>query len=1448
MLRSALRSILIILVIGCFAPRTLAQPENPVYVDDSPQAWELFRHAQDQVRHNAGEAVRLYQELLDDFALKLIPVAEGEAARDHFTAVRRRVVQALRRDPALLERYRSIQTPAAERLLQSNELERLAMTRSLTAPGLEALLRLAQRELEAARFRQANWWLSQAIEHPDLDDRKAGHCHFMLGLAGHYLGEPDQVQLSLEALSGLGPEAAQFHAQLARLSESKATAAHGPALSGLDRGQGSDLDDLVAQAIWSVPLEDSLSRRRFAAIQDDPVDIDRLAEGIEQRLIDADLTTAVATVDQSTVYVNQGYTILALNRLTGRELWRYPKMNRLGLPDRDIQNALDLNVVAAAEGSVVTLTGHAVPSGRTEDGQIVCLDPRTGLDRWPPVSFNRVIDGGPDEDLFPHGAPIIAEGLIFVAARKVSRQLLTSMYVVALNLQDGKVRWWRHITSSGGLQARTRPFCTMLYDRGGLYVSSAVGATARLEAATGEMHWLQRFNVPITPPILDQNRRPWEMTGPVMTSRGLVAVQPDQRWIMLLDIDTGDVLDRQSSSSNAGWNSPRYLLADEDYVYGIGSEIRAFRHDDLVNPVWRLPGPPQEDENRQPLSPTSIEIRGRVQLADGSLIVPATDGVMVVDRETGNVRSTLAVQPVGNPVATEAQLLLACGDRLDSYMSFNKAQQMLRDRIAHGPDEPEPALSLLRLGMRVRNLELALEAAQLAINAINRMSQTNAADRRPAEARGELFALLLDLARENIARTQSEGELLYATIGSVAIEPAHRVDYLLAYGDWLVDHSLGKAVESYQAILSDRALAAAWRDAEGTARPASAWAGQRLAKLIAERGSAIYAPQADYAASRLRQIIASETPPGTPAGNSPAPQPRAPAIDPDELVALAQEFPFADASTEAALAASEIYLKRGQPRPAIAALMTAYHAAPRKKTAPRLLGAFVSICMNQQWTMQARDALRHVISTYGDLPLVGAAGEQRPSVWLKTLESAADQTARLATIGEPNGEALPLAGSVVPPDPACAMPPDRVLLRNGQQFQLLNSRQMGEPIWSSTVPGEGARILRFDDRGILVWFGADAQEPKAVMLDPVDGKVRWTTPRVATVLGETPRPSGRWRGGQDQMADGEPFDPTQTLPRLDARSLFMIQRTGGVIAIELADPARAGRVRWHKPPKATLEQIHVVALNDAALALAGMTRDLQAADESTGGMAPRLLVLDPQTGQPLYDQTQLGPIGRNGVTWMTISPLGLLTYGADEGVSVFDLYGGQRRWSSSPYTVVNTQRAWRFDDLIVLEDQRSRLRTVQLHDATISDPFEAPLRGEWDPPALNNVMLIGDKIVAHYPQRVVMYEPLSGAVVGVDIITDDRDYRWLLPALNAQGENRLLVVNARSSQVAVGGGPGMRNQYKYWLYLLSDNGKVLADPAEAPPLGDKVQQARLIDGWLLLSTQSNTLAIPMPAQ
>ena len=73
----------------------------------------------------------------------------------------------------------------------------------------------------------------------------------------------------------------------------------------------------------------------------------------------------------------------------------------------------------------------------------------------------------------------------------------------------------------------------------------------------------------------------------------------------------------------------------------------------------------------------------------------------------------------------------------------------------------------------------------------------------------------------------------------------------------------------------------------------------------------------------------------------------------------------------------------------------------------------------------------------------------------------------------------------------------------------------------------------------------------------------------------------------------------------------------------------------------------------------------------------------------------------------------------------------------------------------------------------------------------------------------------------------------------------MLLINSRSEQAVIGA-QQERNQYRYRLYLLSESGMVLADPQSIPPLGDKVGRVALIDGWVLLSTQNATVAVPMP--
>ena len=1418
----------LLLVLGAiqnFTGSLWAQTDNPVYLDDSPQAWELFRQAKDQTRNNAGEAVRLYQELLDDFGLKLIPFSE--ATPDQFASVRQRVLETLADDQALLELYRLIQTPAAEQLLQAQDLQRLAMTRSLTEPGLEALLRLAQQDLEAARFYTALDWLEQAQRHPDLTGRRAAHCRFMTGLAWHYLNNPHEVEAAQEALAQLGAEGEAFRVQLERLAGNNDQPLTAPAQTPLITGVETDLHDLVPQSIWHVALDDSLTKRRTAAAEaDQPAGG---ADPLQQRGHDTDLTTSVPTVVGDAVYVNEGHTILAINRLTGSQIWPpYSDVSRLSLLDTDRQDPYDLNVVAVGEGALVTVTGHALGSSRSEAGKIVCLNSENGTQRWSPVALTGLVEGAADEELFPHGAPVIADGAVIIAARKVSPQLLTSAYVVAFNLSDGKPRWVRYITSSGGLQARTRPFCSVLYANGAIYVASAVGATARLQPSTGEIRWLHRFAVPIQPGIADQSRRPWEIGGPVLTSRGLVAMEPDQRRVVLLDANTGEQLEDHSTAPSSDWNLPRYLLADDQNVYAIGQEIRAFHIDDLEHPVWRLPAAPTSGQDTKVSNPAAaaIDIKGRVQVVDSSLIVPSDQGVLVIDRDTGALRSTLSLQPIGNPMAVGSQLLMASADKLDSYMSFDKAQRMLREQFAQTQD-PAPALILLSLGMGARDMPLALEAANMTMQAINRLNGADPADPRARTARAELFSQLLKLADTKIATSSQAGETLYATIGAVALEPEQRVEYLLSYGDWLTGTALDRAVETYQAILADRTLADSWRNDDGRMLPASTWATRRLSELIAKRGPSVYAPQADYAAMRLKQL------------NAAAP------VNRDELMELARQFPFADASIDAAVQAAAIDLKRGDQRAALAALVSVHQAAPRLQTATRLMGRFISISEAAGWKSQARAMLRQIVVEFGDVPLATDAGERSAAAWLAAIAGSARDLPRLVKLGDVAGEAIPLSAGVVPPNPAAApvLPIDRVLMRDGSKYELIGANM--QPIWTSTIEGEMPQILRFDERGILLWFGADPQDPKAAMLNPADGTLRWTTPRLSELLGDPVRDLGRARGIRDQMPDGEPFNPGETLPIVSDESIIFLRRSGGAVAFDLAD----GRtVRWTR--KQTLEQVHVVTIRDGALVLAGMAREIAAAASrsvangaarAAGELSPRILILDPHSGQPLFDpENVIRPAGRTGVKWLKISPTGLLVSCTVDGLEAFDLCTGDKRWSNSSYAVVNLQHGW-MDERLIVEDQRSRLRTVNPREGTVSEPFEAPLHGEWDPLDLRDVMTVNGMVVAHYPQRVVVFDPDTGAVAGADVVTDERDYHWLVPAAD-----RLVAISTRSQQIPMGAQPGMRSQYVYRLYSMSHNGKVLGEPDGPVTFGDHVQQVLGLDGWLLLSTQSDTLAIPMP--
>jgi len=1409
------------------APAT-AQQDNPVYVDDSPQARELLRQARDQTRENAGEAVRLYQELLDDFGLRLVP--STDAGGEQFSSTRQRVIAALTADQDLLNRYRLVQTPAAEQLLQNGELVKAAMSYTLTEPGLEAMLRLAQRELEAGRFHSSLGWLLQSQSHPDHFGRRAAHSRFMAALAYHDLGDQVAAQAQRDAMLAIEPEGRTFEQELARLIESP-----GPAIdlgvTTLDRGPEPGLTDVVPQAIWTTPLEDSLQRRRLRAVadNDDPAN----NNPVDARMRDADVATSSVTVVGPIAYINEGHTILALDRLTGREMWSYQDLSQLALtePGGGLE-AWDMSVVAAQGDTLITLTGHAQANRRSDSGRVICLDAIDGSLRWS-APLKGIIDAAADEELFPHGAPILMEGRVYVMARKVSSQLLTSAFVVALDAGDGSVVWTRYVAGSGGLRIAARPFDSLVAKGGALYVASAVGATARLEPATGEIRWLRRFNVPINTPISDQTRRPWEMTAPVVTDHGLVTLQPDSRRVVMLDLDTGDELANHSAATSGDWNSPRYLLTDGQQVYSVGSDIRCFRTDNLQEPIWRLPAPAVQQEAADEAPPVeSLELRGRVQLAGDRLIAPAAEGVLVIDAVTGAVEQTLPIDATGNPMAYESQLLLAGSDRLDAYMSLRRAEELLRRQMAASPDAPEPALSLLRLGIRAGNTALALEAADLAMHATESHPDDPAFDARRFGGRAELFSLLLDLARTGRELTPEQGETVFARLQQAAIGPEQRVEHLLAYGDWLSNSALPRAIETWQTILSDQRLANIWLTDDSVARPAWVRAVDRIGKVIATRGASAYAPQSDFAALRLAQIRDAA------AGAT---------VEPEALLSLAREFPFAPAAIEAALQAGEIRTARGDTRGALGGLAQAYLTAPSKASASRLIGRFVEIAEKAGWTQQAREALITIRAGWGDIELESSSGTQRLGDRLADLGGARPNLPRLGAV---SGEAVPLGAPIIRPTPTFSgsLPTDRVLLRDGNNVKLITSASI-QPAWAAVVEGASPQILRFDDQAIILWFGADQQNPRAVRLNPADGTVVWTTSGIAELFtGGGGAQVDRTRVAREQMPNGDSYDPGETIALAHRQSLILVQRTGAIAAIDIAD---GSTVRWTAP--AVLQQVHLALERDGVLVLTGTARDIDAvapagrdraeadAQQAPSPLSPRIQVVDPDTGRPAFGvDGLLRTPGRGGVKWMTVSALGTLVYGTTDGIDAADLTTGERRWSNASIAALDSQRAWPMTSRVVFEDQRSRLRSINLSDGLASDTFELPLRGEWDPMEMRDLVVADDTAIAHYRQRIVIFDAETGRVAGADAVPEDRDFRWLVVA-----DGLMLAVSHATTQPQVNPGGIRRTQYQYSAYPLSMTGKLLGPPIRTEPLAERAQQVTAIDGWLLYSMLTDTLAVPM---
>ena len=186
-----------------------AQRARNVFPDEGVGTRDAMIRVRELSEAGSGaEALRVLQKTVEAEGDQFLA---SEADPDLYVPVRTFVNEMLLGDPELLRRYRETEGPRAAELLAAGRLAEVERTRLLTPAGFEAALRLAQLELESARFESARLMLEGLERHPDRapGGRGAVDAAVLAGQSAAYLGRAEALAWAARwgAEAGLGPEA-----------------------------------------------------------------------------------------------------------------------------------------------------------------------------------------------------------------------------------------------------------------------------------------------------------------------------------------------------------------------------------------------------------------------------------------------------------------------------------------------------------------------------------------------------------------------------------------------------------------------------------------------------------------------------------------------------------------------------------------------------------------------------------------------------------------------------------------------------------------------------------------------------------------------------------------------------------------------------------------------------------------------------------------------------------------------------------------------------------------------------------------------------------------------------------------------------------------------------------------------------------------------------------------
>lgn len=1384
-------------------PTQARQAPSPVFVDDSPLAHDgLIRSRELAAVGNLDEAVRVLQNLLNTEGERLLPAA-GEP--DLFTPVRGLVHETLLANPPLLERYRALEEPSALKQLNSAEIEQVERSRMLTTSGYEATLRLAQRRIEAAQFHAAFRTLAQLDRHPDRRGDAARDAANLLTFAASHLvaaRDPGTDRLVREWRAAAGMN--EWDGAAGPAPEIA------PMLSAFVPASDSDLSELLPRPLWSddigdrLPLDSSINVR---ALNPPPR---------EGALWLASIPTCVG----DTVYVNNSQTLTAWNRFSLSQRWRTAIEPTQGkrYPVGPQQGFEELSSVAADSAYVVALMGLAIQNTETPKRILLCVDARTGQTRW-----RRLLEDyrlGEADDSRLRGPLLLDQGVVVgMVDHDLLRRRLEGASLLALDARTGEMLWHRTLGSSGSLAYGLRPAVidAPIVHRGVLYVVNRLGFVAAVEVASGRVHWIRRWaGLPMTQSHADQ---PWESNTPVIHGDSLYVVAPDRSEIVRMDLATGAVRSRCPASK---MDSPDYLVQCDGLLVGVSAtrlvaaEMASFSPEPNVVFGSRF---------------QTGQVRGRVVTFGKRLMVPVIDGASIYDprAEGGDPVARLALDKPGNVLPLDGQLLVVDDQSIHTYLVWNVADGMLRDRMNAEPDDPTPAITYAELSFRAGKPENILPSIDRALNAVERDPLAPTLAQNQSRLFRAIFAMV-EPPSETAGRVSLPLELrgaLVQRLDRCASGPSERVASLLASGRFHESSEQpARAVESYQSVLDSPELAAATYAHGETIVSADLEATRRLRRLVEVHGHALYRPHeadADRALAELAQ-----------------------ALEPEPFEAVARRFPVARASVTAWLEAATRYTTRGRSKLAAQALEEGLATArlslePGDPLVGELTGRLVGHLARTGLVYPALDALERFTRDHPNARLTENNQTIEAPTLFAELRAEIEAIDRRPDIGPNAVTSEPMLGwSVLEPvaTESLRVVTDRVMMIS-QEDEVALFRVAGpgplERVWGGVKDEE---FLWIDPAGAFFARTIGDDEDRAdytlIRRDLESGELKWETAPFRTLVPHAPV--------DDIVADPKhEFIPVIDTPLahrvplielnllFDRRTAVLIDRAGRAAAIDL----ESGRVLWADDTPIT--RMHDAKLEAGTLLVGGADgpvdlekpiSDAHADDPMTG----IVLALDARTGQTLHRWETT-----DRVRWVSLAPEGYSIIGLNDSIVSLDAYRGRERWKATARPATGSLAAWALPGRVLIRTEDNDLVQINTADGSVRE--NALDTRERLSSGFGSIQLrsMGANTGLTTQQGLAVFNP-QGDLIGLD--TSERDDPASFAAFGARHS---VTITPRRRDAADG-------QSTVSLNIFANPSLKLLSRVEVP-IGSQNEPGpcALLDGKVLISTGAITTIVDAPA-